>query len=117
MYGLNKNEDLGLMIGATLTQICAGENEIILNFDKSVSVTILSDFAVSMRGDGAVRYEDPRRGAVSLMDLIGHELTGVRATDTGGVFLEFGSHSLELFDTSNEYESFWLQLADKQVVV
>lgn len=117
MYGLNKNEDLRLMVGATLTQVCVGANEIILNFDKPISVTILSDFSVSMKGDGAVRYEDTRRGSVSLMNLIGHEMTNARATDGGGVVLEFGSEALELFDISKEYESFWLQMADKQIVV
>lgn len=117
MYGLSKNEDLKLMIGATLTQVCVGENEVILNFDKPVAVTILSDFAVSSNGGVAVRHEEPRSGACSLFGLIGSPIERAAATDGGGLLIEFAPGTLEIFDTCKEYESIWIKLGDKQVIV
>lgn len=117
MYGLSKNEDLQLMVGATLTQVCVGENEIILNFDKPVAVTILAEFAVSSYGGAAVRYEETRSGASSLFGLIGAPIERATVTDDGGLLITFSLGTLEVFDTCKEYESIWIKLGDKQIIV
>ena len=117
MYGLKKSEDLQPVLGATLTQICVGENEVILNFDRPVSVTVLSDFSVSLNGMPMVRYQGARQGVVSLLPLIGNQIGSAVATTGGGLQLEFESGALEIFNESSQYESFWLRLGDKEIIV
>jgi hypothetical protein len=117
VYGLKNNEDLQPLLGATLTQVCVGQNEVVLNFDRPVSVTVLSDFSVSLNGAPKVRYQDARHGAVSLLPLIGNQIGSAVATTGGGLQLEFESGALEIFDESSQYESFWLKLGDKEIIV
>lgn len=117
MYGLDKDENLELMFGAVLTQICVGENEIILNFDKPVSITILADFAVASTEGAFVRYDDMRHGTSALLGLIGNQVEHAEATDQGGLLMVFESGRVQLFDTSKEYESMWIKLGDKEIIV
>lgn len=117
MYGLGKNEDLQMIAGSVLTQVCVGENEVILNFDKPVSITLLTDFSVSSNGGERVRHEDMRHGACSLLGLIGNEVKRVEVTDEGGLLIWLGIDTLELFDTSKEYESIWIKIGDRQIIV
>ena len=119
MYPLPKHVDLSFLVGAKLLQCCVGENELILNFDKEIRITVLSDFAVKAAGGASVvRYTRPTGGAGAVLPLLGDTVTRATATDHGGLLLAFtsGAH-LELFDTSVQFESFWIQHKKTQIVV
>jgi hypothetical protein len=80
-------------------------------------VTILADFAVSSDGGAAVRYEESRSGASSLFGLIGSPIERAAATDDGDLIIVFSLGTLEIFDTCKEYESIWIKLGDKRIIV
>lgn len=56
MHKLSRDTDLTCLLGAELVQVCIGTNEVILNFDRGVRITILSDFALGEPNGPTVRY-------------------------------------------------------------
>ena len=118
MYRLSQDASLSFLIGVELLQVCVGKNEVILNFDRNVRLTILSDFSVSVAGGRSSIYQEITTGAVALFPLL-HDVIGqASATEAGGLFLRFRSGMcVEVFDTSEHYESFWISNGDKQIIV
>jgi hypothetical protein len=118
MYRLGKDVDLSFLQGAQLLQVCVGKNELILNFDRGVRITILSDFIVKVPAGNTMPYRDPARGAPSVLPLLHDWIEAARATDEGGLHLLFRSRSeMEILDTSTQYESFWISDGDRKLVV
>ncbi len=118
MYRLSKDASLSFLIGVELLQVCVGRNEVILNFDRNVRLTILSDFSVSIAGGRSIIYKETITGAVALFPLLHDVIEQARATEEGGLFLKFRSGMcVEAFDTSEQYESFWISNGDKQIIV
>lgn len=118
MYPLTTHTDLSFLPGAKLLQCCVGENELILNFDNDIRITILSDFAVQVAGAPLMRYTRPTAGAPAVFPLLGDTVTGATATNAGGLLLRFASGThVELFDTSKEFESFWIRNRRTEIIV
>jgi hypothetical protein len=117
MYGLKKNEDISFLVSATLVQICIGRNDLILNFDNGAKITILSDFSVSSDGQPYTRFNDFLVGSPALLFLLSEVIAEASATSDGGLRIIFDSSArFEIFDTSNEYESFYISYKDKFIV-
>ncbi len=118
MYRLSKDADLSFLRGVELQQVCVGCNEVILNFDQDVRITILSSFAVAYkRGVPPIRYDDASGGSAFLALLHGTVSRG-EPTDEGGLLITFRSGaSITVFDDSDQYESFWLSNGNKQIIV
>ena len=118
MYRLSKDVDLGFLVGVELHQVCVGKNEVILNFDHDVRITILSDFAVGNRDAPFTKYHDASTGAIALLPLLHCTVSHAKATDEGGLLLTFGSGvRLEVFDDSDQYESFWIAHGEQQIII
>jgi hypothetical protein len=118
MYRLRKDVDLSFLFGAQLLQVCVGKNELMLNFDRDVRVTILSDIVVTPPRGAPVTYRDTAGGATALLPLLHDSITGATATDAGGLQLSFQTGAtVELLDTSSQFESFWLSDGDHKIVV
>jgi hypothetical protein len=83
-----------------------------------VRVTILSDFAMGERGAPSIKYEDAPSGAVALLPLLHCTVAHAEATDEGGLLLTFRSGArLEVFDDSEQYESFWIAHGKQEIIV
>jgi hypothetical protein len=118
MYPLGKDVDLSFFLGAQLLQVCVGKNELILNFDRSIRVTVLSDFIVTAPAGRSTAYGDPIKGAPSVLPLLHDRIEAARATDDGGLRLRFQSGSeVEIRDTSAQHESFWISNGDRLLIV
>lgn len=118
MYRLSALEDLSFFRGIDLLQVCVGKNELILNFDKNVRVTILSDFAVELVGGLGQRFDDPVEGSKVLVSLLHESVAEAQATPDGDLRIRFVSGScLLVFDTSSQYESFLIRHGTREIVV
>ncbi len=118
MYSLSISEDLSSLLGANLLQVCTGINEVILNFDKDIRLTVLSDFTVEYTKKKSIRYKEPIVGAVALLQLLHDSITLAQATTEGDLRVEFASgDAIIVHDTSKEYESFLIRMGKKEIVV
>ena len=118
MYGLPESVDLGFLSGSTLVQICVGENDLILNFYKDVSITVESCVGCE-DGSGAVqRFGDFRQAAGMLFAFLGQDVrVAVRASQTTLV-LEFESGKrIEIYDDSEQFESFVIRYEGKYHII
>lgn len=119
MYGLPEGIDLSFFVGATLVQVCIGENEVILNFDGEVSLMCSS----SVRYAGAGKTEslllaDAKLAGAAVLDLLGSNVTEVSAARDGTLALTWSAGDrLELSDSWTEYESYTIRHGDQFIVV
>src|SRR4051812_45424403 len=117
MYRLANTEDLSFFAGIELLQVCVGTNDVILRFDRDVTLTILSDYAVGPDG-ATTRYERAADGALCLLPLLSSSVVGAIATDDGDLKVAFASGAvLVAFDTSERYESFSVASGTRLIVV
>jgi Family of unknown function (DUF6188) len=118
MYGLPRDVDLRFFFDKTLIQVCVGANDLVLNFDGRVSITVTS--AVGCAGpDGAhVTYKDFSHAGPLLFTFLSHTVAAANGTVDGTLTLRFrnGRH-LELYDDSKEYESYTIRYGDHVIVV
>lgn len=117
MYRLAQDADVSFMIGAELVQVCIGRNEIILNFEPDVRVTLLSEFSIS-QGTRTVAYAEGSAGGSALLPLLHDVISAAASTPRGGLVLTFQSgRSLEIPDTSDQYESFLIAGKGREIIV
>ena len=57
MYGLPLDTDLRFLVGSVLTQVCIGENEVLLNFEPETSIMVA---ASARTGDRMARCNNSR---------------------------------------------------------
>lgn len=118
MYGLKKNEDITFLEGATLLQICVGSNELILNFDENIRLTILSEFSISSDSQPYMRFDSSLVGSPYFFCLLGDSTVEAKATIGGGLKIFFrGGMRVEIFDSNEQHESFWIQKDELIIVV
>jgi cytoskeletal protein RodZ len=118
MYGLPANLDLSFLHGRVLLQLCVGQNEVILNFDQDVSITVTSSIAFTF-ADGTYRhYTDWKEAAHTASALLGHQITSAKRKDGGTLCVKFDvDWWIEVFDDSQHYESYSIQNGRQLIVV
>lgn len=105
MYGLASTTDFSFLVGATLIQVCFGENELILRFDSGTSILIEGDFRVGTTEQ--VEYSSPAPAASPITALLGEQVREYRISDDSELELEFANGiRVTLADSSREYESY-----------
>jgi hypothetical protein len=118
MYRLKSTADISFLLGARLEQVCVSVTVLKLNFDRDVKLEILSDFAVSKPGLAYVKFIDSIQDASALFPLLGDVISEATVTPDGGLEVTFTAGArLELFDTSDQYESFLITNGDQLIVV
>ena len=118
MYGLPVDTDLSFLAGATLLQVCVGENEVILNLNSSSSVMIASSVCF-LQPDGTLSTLDnaPRLGQ-AVLPLLGQHVTSVSVVAPGTLRLMWSSGQVtEILDSWREYESYTITHGDRVLVV
>lgn len=117
MYPLPHDTDLSFLVGSELLQVCVGLNEVILNFDRDVRITMLTHFAVETLPSGLVRYENSITGGPALLFLLHEQIVAASATDEGDLIVTFRTGArLLVYDTSNQFESFYVAKGDVQII-
>lgn len=118
MYRLSQDADLSFFVDVDLLQVCVGRNELILNFDRNVNLTMLSTFAVGDPDGASVTCEESLAGVLALFPLICDSVTKAEATPDGGLLLLFRSgRTITVFDDSDQYESFWIGTGEAEIIV
>ncbi|MCP3995502.1 MAG: hypothetical protein GY722_10615 [bacterium] len=99
--------NLSFLVGTTLLQVCIGANEVILKFDREVSITIESRFRVRDANGHAAVFEDAPSSAASLAKLLSNSIIDVLGHQDGTLRLSFVKGAiLEIYDSSKGYESY-----------
>ena len=117
MYGLDKATDLTFLIGKSLTQICIGLFQLILNMDNGLSISVEGAFEYIVPGRAIQSGELPG-SACFLVELLGKKIIGVDIASGGTLVLMFenGSH-LRFLDSNPDAESYQITGLDKDIVV
>jgi hypothetical protein len=118
MYGLQIGVDLSFFVGTALSQVCIGANELILNFDSDISVTVESRIALTSPGTATEQFDNLRASAALLVGLLELQVATVEARPEGTLRLQFKTgHILDLYDTSETYESYQIRHGSDVIVV
>lgn len=118
MYGLKNTIDLSFLLRASVLQIVVSLSALSIDFDKAVRLTIFSSFAVGLPDQPMSKFNGSTDDALALFPLIGDVISEAKATASGGLQVIFESGSvLEIFDDSEQYESFSIANGDQLIVV
>ena len=118
MHRLPPDIDLTFLREKPLFQVCIGQNEMILNFDESVSITVTSRIGITGRLEKFDTYEDFTKAAPAVLALLHDVVTAAEGDTDGTLTLTFRSGiKLEFFDTTERYESYLVKHGDKVIVV
>jgi len=106
MYGLPINLDLKFFNEKELLQVCIGLNDMIINFEGSIGVSITSKCVYECAGE-VLEIENYVLSANILCSLLGKKVTEAVNEDGKNLKLRFeGDCSLNIFDDSEHYESY-----------
>lgn len=118
MYGFSSDTNVDFFVGAQLSQVCVGENEVILHCHPSISVMIASTVRLTEPNTTQRLLEDSRETGSALLPLLGSVVSDVSATPDGTLRLHWSSeHVLEILDSWEEFESYTIQHGDATIVV
>ncbi len=82
MYGLPRELDLTFFMGREILQICFGTNDLVLNFDDAVTISISSAISVSC-GEQGVKTEMYIEVAQQLSRVLQVPVTAVNVVNDG----------------------------------
>lgn len=118
MYGLAQGTDLSFFEGATLIQVCIGENEVVLNFHPSISVMIASNVVVLDIDGGSQTLEDSKAIGLAATSFLGNEIAEAVVKEAGTTALRWsGGEVLEIRDTWENFESYTITYDEIRIVV
>jgi hypothetical protein len=113
MNGLPLGIDLTPLFGRVVMQICFGEFQFILHFDRSVRIGVESKCVLVSACGVSKEITDYTGEASHLCELIGKEVTWAGRGECGGVNFKFSDgSSLQILNSNQEYESFQIHLED-----
>jgi hypothetical protein len=122
MKFLNGNEpavgELNFLLGLPLSQVCMGANEVILNFDANVSITIEAMISFRDTSGNQVSYSNLRSAAPALVAQVSSSIDGLSMEENGTLSLRFGTGcTLLIHKGSDMFESYQVKRADEVYVV
>jgi hypothetical protein len=110
--------NLSLFMGATLVQVCLGQYEIQFNFQRNGGISSIScegEWRIVDAGGNVIDYakENSEREAYRVQVLLGQEVVETVIDAPHSFSLRFrAGHTLQVFDSSDRYESFSIQPGD-----
>lgn len=118
MFGLPADVDVSFLVGAVLIQVCAGENEVVLNFDEDVSIMSAATIRYAEDGEPQRELEDARTVSKALIDLLGQTIVRADGNLDGTLRLFWSNDSrVELLDSWGDYESYTVRHGETLIVV
>lgn len=119
MYGFPPDTNVDFLVGARLTQVCVGENEVIVRYSPDgISVMIATTVRLTEPNTTQHVLEDARETGSALLPLLGCVVSEVSTKPDGTLRLRWSSdHVLEVLDSSKEYESYTIHHGDTTIVV
>jgi hypothetical protein len=118
MYGLPADTDVSFLVGASLLQVCVGENEVIANLHSDMSLMIASTVRVSNRGGAIEAFADAKSLGAALLPLLGCVIREADGTSDGTLRLVWDDGTIvEIVDSWKEFESYTVRNGEKLIVV
>ena len=118
MYGLSPDTDFGFLIGASLLQVCVGENEVIANLYSDMSVMIASTVRVAAHGGTVETFDDAKSLGVALLPLLGRVIQDAGGMSDGTLRLVWDDGTIvEIVDSWKEFESYTVRNGEVLIVV
>ena len=118
MYRLRKHEDFSYLVGLELIHLGIGQFQVTFGFSSDVSISVESYFTYKT---GAVEIEwkpESLQAAASTLNLVGKTVEVAKAIDERTLELRFSNNDvLQIFDSSDQYESFIISSPGKTFVV
>lgn len=115
MYGVPADLDLDRFRGATLVQVAIGANEVQFNFQPYLNIGVEGIWEIRDSDNRVIDRAQPNgeREAYRVHVLLGRAVVATRVNAPQSFVLEFdGGYRLEVFDSSEQYESFSIQPGD-----
>jgi hypothetical protein len=110
MYELPPEIDLSFFVGCELEQVCIGEFQTQLRFDRSVSISIEREFTL----DGQRQLAS---GGHVLHALLGKAVSEVRRVSPFDLAIRLEAHELVVHGVDNHYESYTIWHGNELIVV
>jgi hypothetical protein len=102
------------LVDIPLQQVCFGENEIILNFDNNVRITVFVDLIVLDNG----KQIESSRSSLTLVGLLGSHIRSVNVLGNDTLELQFASGiSVRIVDESRYYESATIDIESETIII
>lgn len=99
--------ELKFLLGLPLFQVCIGANEVILNFDEDVSITVESTISFHDAGGHKAIYSPLQSAALALVKLLSSKIDGLSLDQDGTLSLHFGTgDTLIVHKDPGPYESY-----------
>jgi len=115
MYGVPAGLSLERFLGAILVQVGLGEFQIQFRFHPEGEIAVEGRWELRDQAGRLIDHgqDTADRESYRVHHLLGRKVTGTRVDAPRSIALEFDSgHRLEVFDSSEEYESFTIQPGD-----
>ena len=119
MYGLPEDFDASSWVGKSLELVCFAKYTVSFHFSGNLRVTVESNFSYQKSGT----YSTPKPVHLPvvqspLMELIGHNISGVANEGDGTLRIEFDNGEiLRCYDPPGPYESYNIEDAGKLTIV
>lgn len=118
MFGLPADIDLTFFNARKLLQVCVGANEIILNFDDELSLTIESDICHRTSAGEVRAFSNSVEAAGTLVQLIDSTVQTAFRMEPGTLALRFSNgETLEVLDSNRDFESYQIGQGQRFIVV
>lgn len=114
VFGISPQFPFKELQGGNLIQICIGQHDLQLNFDNRVKFSISS--RVKIMTDN-VNTDSYKNIANNLCKFLGHAIKRSLSNELKSILLEFDVGSIEIFDDSENCESFTVTIDGKVIVV
>jgi hypothetical protein len=112
MYGVPRDLSLQGLHGATLIQVAIGEFQIQFHFEPAVELAVEGRWELRDPSGRLVDHAEANaaRDVYRVHQLLGRRVTASRVDAPDSIALVFdGGHTLTVFDSSREHESFTIQ--------
>ena len=108
MYGL-KNENFDFLVDKCLLQVCFGENDLQLNIEGNISITITSSLTITDGDFNQQMITDFSTASAFLLSILGKKIIftkNVIQEELSSIIVCFlGGKEIHLHDDSKQYES------------
>lgn len=118
MHGLPRQIDLDFFLGRSIIQVCVGENDLVLNFDNNLIVSISSRVGFTGSDSDWHEYIDFRLAAPGLFAFLNKAVGSWEGSEDGTLKLRFeGDSLLAIYDDSSQFSSYIIKFGSQVIVV
>lgn len=117
MHGLTENDDFSFLVSKELIQICIGFNQVIMQFDGDISISVETPIKHIDSCGNEYIYENNKSIGSEFISLLGKGITSV-IPNAGVLKLVFDKgEAIELVEDDKAFESFHISMAAKTIAI